>query len=211
MVLGLLILSVGCAPTVKPQPAPPVIQPPPLFPPQTAMQSGDYAAFLTENENALKNCQEPEQCAAALFNVGFLYCYPKSPYFNPVKGMKYLEDLIKGSPESPWAYQARIWVELLKKYKIEVRKRQTRDDGKQKEASGNETGKPNESQLDKVLEGQPEKQVENPADSKAEADSRRLEEEIRSKDETIKELNRQIERSRQIDIEIDKKERGLLY
>ena len=42
-------------------------------------------------------------------------------------------------------------------------------------------------------------------------DRQRLEDEIKSKDEIISELNRQIQRSHQIDIEIEKKERGLLY
>ena len=42
-------------------------------------------------------------------------------------------------------------------------------------------------------------------------DRQRLEDEIKSKEEIISELNRQIERSRQIDIEMEKKERGLLY
>jgi hypothetical protein len=213
-----MVLAAGCVPAVNNQPVQqPVIQQPPLFPPQNAMQNGDYAGFLTENENTLKTCQEPEQCAAALFNVAFLYCYPKSPYYNPVKGTKYVEDLISGSPESPWAYQAQIWVELIKKSKVEGRKRQPREEGKQREASANEAGKQADSQPDKQAEGQQDKQVENqqdkqiedPTDNKAEADRRQLQEEIRSKDATIKELNRQIERSRQIDIEIDKKERGL--
>jgi hypothetical protein len=212
------ILGAGCAPTVTNQPAQTVIQPPPLFPPQTAMQGGDYAGFLAENENILKTCQEPEQCQAALFNIGFLYCYPKSPYYNPVKGLKHIEDLVKASPESPWAYQAKVWVELIKKNKVEGRKRQSRDDGRSKEAvvgEGRQIESPPEKaiegQQEKVIESQPEKQVEGPADGKAEEDRLRLQEEIRSKDAAIKELNRQIERSRQIDMEIEKKERGLLY
>ena len=44
-----------------------------------------------------------------------------------------------------------------------------------------------------------------------EVDRQRLEDEIKSRDEIIKELNRQIRKSHQIDIEIEKKERGLLY
>ena len=51
--------------------------------------------------------------------------------------------------------------------------------------------------------------VENTTE--VQADLQRVEEQIRTKDEIIKELSRQIERSRQIDIEIEKKQRGLLY
>lgn len=214
----LLIFCIGCARAPVNLPVQPVVQPPPLFPPQTAMQSGDYAGFLAANESTLKTCQEPEQCQAALFSLGFLYCYPKSPYYNPVKGIKYFEDLINGSPESPWAYQARVLVELSKKIKVESRKRQPKgDEGKQKETSSSEAGKliegsqQVEGQQEKQIESPQERPAENPAESVAEAERRRLEDEVRSRDETIKELNRQIERSRQIDIEIDKKERGLLY
>jgi hypothetical protein len=183
------------------------------------MQSGDYSGFLAENQNTLKTCQEPDQCRAALFSIGFLYGYPKSPYYNPAMGLKYLEDLVKGSPESPWAYQAHVWIELIKKNKVESRRRQPRDEGKSKEAAASDVGKQSESQQEKLSESPPEKQVESPqemqtegpTESKAEADRQRLQEEIRSRDETIKELNRQIERSRQIDIEMEKKERGLPY
>ena len=64
---------------------------------------------------------------------------------------------------------------------------------------------------------EPEADESDPADGIVSAevdwdvDRQRLEDEIKSKDEIIRELNRQIQKSRQIDIEIEKKERGLLY
>lgn len=125
------------------------------------MQTGDYAAFFEENSEVLKSCQDPDKCTLALFNLSFLHCYSKSPYYDPRKGLKYIKDLIAAAPESPWAYQAKVWKDLIEK-------------------------------------------------NMRQKSRKRLEDEIKSKEETIRELNRQIERSRQIDIEMGKKERRLL-
>ncbi len=209
-----LTVAAGCAPTVKEQPVTSAIAPPPLFPPQDAMRKGNYAELLAESESAMKTCTEPEQCAVALFNIGFLHCYSRSPYYNPARGLKYLEDLINGAPESPWAYQARMWADLIRKARGEARKRRVRDDAKSKEPAANHAGR----QGDRG----PEPSAEQTADGgdkaglKAEDptwanDRNRLEGEIRSRDEAIRQLKRQLERSRQIDIEIERKERGLLY
>lgn len=208
----------GCAPSPTSQPPPAVIVPPSLFPPQSVMVSGDYAGFFTANQETLKTCVEPEQCAAALFNIGFLYCYSKSPYYNPVKGLKYLDDLVKGAPESPWAYQARIWIDMIRKnMKTEGRVRQLRDEVKSKGAAASEkrasepAGAETTRQADDGAAPDVSRQGEHVPETLPETDRRRMEEELRLKDEQIRQLNRQIERSRQIDIEIDRKERGLLY
>jgi hypothetical protein len=207
----------GCAPSEPIQTVHTVIQPPPLFPPQDAMQSGDYTGFLARNQEALKTCKEPEECAAALFNIGFLYCYSKSPYYNPTKGLKYLDDLCKGSPESPWSYQARIWIDMVKKnMKTEGRVRQLRDEVKSKESAAGEK-RSNDSAADANRQAEEgaaadaARTVEVSGEGVQEPGRQRLEDEIRARDEKIRQLNRQLERSRQIDIEIDQKERGLLY
>ncbi|MGA2404046.1 MAG: hypothetical protein ABSG91_20460 [Syntrophobacteraceae bacterium] len=194
----IFVLLAGCA-SQKTQPVQQVIEPPPLFPPVSVMRTGDYAGFFTENTEALKSCQDPDKCAIALFNLSFLYCYSKSPYYDPRKGLKHIEDLIKAAPESPLAYQAMVWKDLIEKgMKKKSRKRPAREDTKAKAAPEPE---PDESAG----------QAEPSQEGDWEVDRKRLEDEIRSKEEIIGELNRQIERSRQIDIEIEKKERGLLY
>ncbi|MEN6437814.1 MAG: hypothetical protein ABFD97_04475 [Syntrophobacter sp.] len=204
-VLLFLIAVAGCASSGAEKPAQPNVSPVPIFPPQSVLQGGDYGAFRADNETALQACGEPEKCALALFNLSFVYCYSKSPYYNPSKGLLYLEDLIKGAPDSPWAYHARVWTDLLRKgMKMEARKRPAREDAKSKEAAAGEAARQAEQQESR----QPEVQQDAGPDA---ADRQRLEEEIRSRDETIKELNRQIQRAHQIDIEIEKKERGLLY
>ncbi len=200
----LLFMLSGCSTSPDTRPVQ-VFQPPPLFPPQVPMQTGDYAAFLAENESTIQGCTEPEHCAAALLNLGFVYCYSKSPYYSPPKGVKYLEDLIKGSPQSPWAYQAQVWLDIMKKKSsAEAKKRAPREEAKPKDtAVSRQEG-----------EAAPEmnrQQAETAQENDWEADRQRLEEELRAREDTIKDLKAQIERSRQIDIEIEKKERGLLY
>ncbi len=171
--LYIFVLISGCE-TSHIQPAPNMIPPSPLFPPQAVMQTGDYENFLAENYEALKSCQDPDKCTAALFNISFVYCYAKSPYYDPQQGLKYIDDLIAASPGNQWTFQAMVWKALIEKnMKEKVKKRPAaRGEPKGKEA---------------------------------------LEDEISSKEEIIKELNRQLERSRQIDIEMEQKQRGLLH
>jgi hypothetical protein len=195
----IFILIAGCEPSHI-QPVQSLIPPPsPLFPPQTVMQTGDYAGSLAENSEALKSCQDPDKCAIALFNLSFLHCYPKSPYYDPPQGLKYIEDLIAAGPGSPWTFQAMVWKDLIEKnMEKKIRKRPaTREELKGKES-------PESSEEDLA------KPSENPRETDWEVDRQRLEDEISSKEEIIKELSRQLERSRQIDIEMEKKERGLL-
>jgi len=194
-------LIVGCAaPAEHPSQgaSPP---PPPLFPPMAAMQSGDYAGFYTENSEALKTCQDPDKCAEALFNLSFLCCYSKSPYYDPRQGLNYIDDLITAAPGSTWAGQARVWKDLIEKIvKKKSRKRQvTREDAKTKETEGSLELSDDSAKPDEVAQGK---------DSGA--DRQRIEDEISYRDEIINQLRKQLERSRQIDIEMEERERGLL-
>lgn len=197
----ILVLIAGCeapkAPIVQQ-----VIQPPPLFPPQTVMQTGDYAGFFTENTEALKACQDPDKCTVALFNLAFLHSYSKSPYYDPRKALKYIEDLNTAAPESQWAYQAMVWKGLIEK-NMQLQKRLLRKRPAHEGAKGKEVSEPEADESTR--------QMESSQGVDWDVDRQRLEDEIKSKDEIIRELNRQIQKSRQIDIEIEKKERGLLY
>ena len=145
----IFILIAGCEPSHI-QPVQSLIPPPPpLFPPQTVMQTGDYAGSLAENSEALKSCQDPDKCAIALFNLSFLHCYPKSPYYDPPQGLKYIEDLIAAGPGSPWTFQAMVWKDLIEKnMEKKIRKRPaTREELKGKESpesSEEDLAKPSE-------------------------------------------------------------------
>jgi len=198
----IFVLIAGCEAS-KTQIVQQIIQPAPLFPPQTVMETGDYAGFFAENTEAVKACQDPDKCTIALFNLAFVHSYSKSPYYDPRKALKYIEDLNTAAPGSQWAYQAMVWRGLIEKNiqmqkKMMMRKRPAREESKTKEVS--------EPEADESA-----RLPDSSQEGDWEADRQRFEDEIKSKDETIRELNRQIQKSRQIDIEIEKKERGLLY
>jgi hypothetical protein len=127
----------GCTPTavVISLPPPPL----PAFPPQKVMESGDYVGFLAENQQALIECKGKNLCEVALFNLGFVYAYPKSPYHNQAKGLPYFEELIQKYPQSPWAFQATAWLDIMKKnLTAEDKRRRLQGEMKSKDAAINE-------------------------------------------------------------------------
>jgi hypothetical protein len=182
-------LLTGCMPSH----VQPVTVAPPVFPPQTVMQSGAYKAFLDANTAAIKACSKTNNCAEALFNLSFLYCYPQSPYYNPTKALQYISDLIAGAPKSPWAAQALVWRGLIVKAMKEKNRRRymiQQERLKSREADlQNKAAMAKDWQVDRQL----------------------LQDEIKSKDEIIQQLTRQIKGSRKIDLEMEKKEKGLLH
>ncbi len=200
-VFYIFVLIAGCGPSHI-QPVQNAIPPPPLFPPQTVMQTGDYAGFLAKNSEALQSCPDPDKCAIALFNISFLHCYPKSPYYDPRQGLKYIEDLIAAAPGNPWTFQAIVWKDLIEK---NMKKKIMKRPATSEELKGKEAPESSADDLAKLPDNS------RGTETDWEVDRQRLEDEIGSKEEIIKELNRQIERSRQIDIEMEKKERGLLH
>src|SRR5262245_53336455 len=157
IVLPLLFLGCSCAPAARVQPAPV-----PIFPPQRAMESGNYAEFLAENERALAECKDGTGCDVALFNLAFTYAYSQSPYRNPAKALQYLTELSKRYPQSPWAFQGRAWTALL-------------NENLTLEEKGNQ-----------------------------------LQSNLRTREATIRSLRAQLNRSRDIDVEMEKRERELL-
>lgn len=134
----LLLLSV-CGCTRAPVVIPPLPPPLPAFPPQKAMESGDYAGFLAENQKALDECGGQNLCEVPLFNLGFIYAYPRSPFYDPGKGLPYFEELIQKHPQSPWAFQATAWIDIMKKnITSEDKRRRLQGEVKSKDAAINE-------------------------------------------------------------------------
>jgi hypothetical protein len=154
----------GCAEKTTP---PPVIKVEtklvPAFPPQKVMADGDYGGFLTENQKKFRECDESGTCDEALFNLGFVYSYPRSPYFNQAKGLEYFDQLVQKYPQSVWAYQAKAWSEIIRRNKTTTVKKQ-----------------------------------------------KDFQKELKSRDEAIDDLQKKMERSREIDLEVERKERELL-
>ena len=185
----IFVLISGCVPSH----VGPAAGPAPLaFPPQAVLQSGDYKGFVAENSAALKSCSQPDKCAAALFNLCFVYSYPKSPYYDPSRALQYISDLVAGSPKSRWAAEAIVWRELIVKEMKGINRRGwiARQRLKSKEADlQNDVAKEQDWQVDRQI----------------------LQDEIKSKDAIISELTKQLKGSQKIEIEMEKKERELLH
>ena len=159
-ILTLALLSSGCTSAQRPTIQPP---PPPLsFPPQRVMESGNYAQFLVENEWSLQHCAGGTGCDVALFNLGFAYAYPQSPYRNLAKALQYFSDLTQKYPQSPFTFQGQAWIAFINDHLALEEARQ------------------------------------------------QLQANLRNRDGTIRSLRAQLNRSRAIDVEMEKKERELL-
>jgi len=133
----------------------------PAFPPLKVIQNGDYRGFLTENRRNLSKCGDSMACDVTLFNLGFVYAYPQSPYRDLQKARQYLHQLRSRYPQSPWTSQGQMLLAFMNE-----------------QVSLEET-------------------------------QRRLRTDLRARDATIQKLQGQLERSREIDLDIEKKEREL--
>jgi hypothetical protein len=146
------------------------------FPPQRVIENGDYRGFLIENERNLSACGGGTECDVALFNLGFVYAYPQSPYRDPQKARQYLHELHSRFPQSPWTSQGQVLLAFVN---------------------------------EQVSLEEAQRRLRNEQVSLEEA-QRQLRADLRSRNATIRKLRGQINRSREIDIEIDNKERELL-
>jgi len=132
------------------------------FPPQQVIENGDYRGFLVENQRNLSTCGGWIACDVILFNLGFVYAYPQSPYRDHRKARQYLRELHSRFPQSRWASQGQVLLAFLnERVGLEEAHRQLRTD-------------------------------------------------LRSRDAALRKLRGQLDRSREIDIEIERKERELL-
>ncbi len=109
----LLLLSVwlGCS---RSRPQPVAVIPTPLRMTQQVMVHRNFASFLANNRARLKACWQQPGCDVPLFNLGFLHTYVQSPYYDLPTALEYFDELIHAYPNSPWAFQARIWMPLLR-------------------------------------------------------------------------------------------------
>lgn len=100
------------------------------------MESGDYKRFLTENRQVLTHCSKGPECETALFNLGFVHAYAKSPYHNPSKALQYFDALSQKYPHSPSAAAGRVWSTLLRdNMALEERRRRLQTELRAKEGT----------------------------------------------------------------------------
>jgi hypothetical protein len=183
-----------------------------IFPPQQVMRSGAYGMFVTENLLALQQCTEPDQCASVLFNLGFVYAYPHSPYYDASKALPYFDDLQARYPETAWAFVSQAWTALLKeKLGLEYRYRILEQE--------NLSLQQENSTLEQTKYALEETQRRLQADLRARGTlirnlQERQETIIRNRQERqetlIRDLQDRLNRSREIDLEHEKKARELL-
>jgi hypothetical protein len=139
-----------------------LFQSPVAFPPQKAIETGDFRGFLAENQRNLSACGGWIACDLTLFNLGFVYAYPQSPYRDPQKARRYFHELSRRFPQSPWASQGQVLLAFMNKQ------------------------------------------------AGLEEAQRQLQTGLRTRDAAIRKLQEQLDRSQEIDIEFEKKERELL-
>ena len=64
-----------------------------LFRHRRSSKPVNYRGFLAENQRHLSTCGGWTECDVILFNLGFVYAYPQSPYRDPQKARQYLREL----------------------------------------------------------------------------------------------------------------------
>jgi hypothetical protein len=171
-----------------------------IFPPQIVMKNGNYKEFLVKNEERVEECregidndsgnrehkhrrrvQEKEieraACDESLFNLGFVYAYPESPYQDWRTALPYFDELIATYPESPWAFQGLAWITLVEGWWAALEKEGAISEEKQ------------ERLRDDLLRSRAQ---------------------LRSREATIRTLQGQLQRLRELDIQMEKRERELL-
>lgn len=181
----IVLVLAGCAAS------PPLWRPePPIFPPQTVMTHGDYGTFVSENLLALQHCGETPACAMALFNLSFVYAYPQSPYYDPLKALPYFNELLTRYPQTPWAFEGQVWKALMNEKLILEEENHVLEQEK--------------------LVLRQENWTLAQAKFALEETQRRLQADLHAQETIIRNLQERLKRSRDIDIELEKKARELL-
>jgi tetratricopeptide (TPR) repeat protein len=154
---------------------------------RTLFNQGDYEGSLIENQKVLSLCTDTPPADEALFNIGVIhahYGYSKRDYKTAIDHFK---RVVKGFPQSPFAGEAKTWIEILQ----EIDRLTGEIKAMQKEIE--------EARLEN---GRLVHEIEELSEA---IESARLEnEELTNR---IEELNKIITKSKQVDIEIERKRR----
>jgi outer membrane protein assembly factor BamD (BamD/ComL family) len=154
---------------------------------QELFVQGDYEASLKAFQDIAATAQDRPPADVALYNSGVIHAHPKNPKRDLDKAMSAFSRVVSSYPASPWAQQARAWIEVLKEA----------EDSKQKVEQARLAIEKSQLELEKNRQA-----VEK---SRQEIERSRLELE-RTKQE-IEKTKQVIEKYKQVDIEIDQKRR----
>ena len=71
----------------------------------------NFAAALKQNQDAVRERRGAQD--VALYNIGVIFAHPANPRKDPVKAASSFHALIAEHPRSPYAEQARTWLQVL--------------------------------------------------------------------------------------------------
>lgn len=148
---------------------------------------GDYDGAVAKYREALALAGNHAPADVAVYNIGLIYAHPSNPKRDHRKAIESFSKVISDYAQSPWAEQARIWVDLLQQ--VEISKQ--------------------EAELTREAMEQSEQAVER---SRQDAEKFRLaaEKSKQEVDRTRQEMEKSrqaLEKANQIDIEIEQKKR----
>jgi len=80
---------------------------------QNLFEQGDYEGSLKENQAVLSLCDNLPPGDEALFNMALIYAHHEYRGRDLRKSLDHFERLVMAFPQSPFAYQAKIWIGIL--------------------------------------------------------------------------------------------------
>ncbi|MEW6602935.1 MAG: tetratricopeptide repeat protein [Nitrospirota bacterium] len=82
------------------------------------VEQGNFNGALLTNERVMYMFINEPPGDQAMYNIGIIYAHYKNPGRDLKKSFMYFDKLIGRFPQSPYAWQASVWSEMLKKITI---------------------------------------------------------------------------------------------
>lgn len=169
----------GCAAENRLPPPPQPPRPPGLVA-EEALARGAFDDVIKESERALAADDSNVSADTALFTLGMAYAHPRNPAQNLAAAKKTFATLLRDYPASPWATQAKVWLEVVR----------------EREALGEAVSK---LQADTSFLEQVNKRLKDEQEASLQAQKK-----LRDENENLQQV---IRRMKQVDIEIEEKKR----
>jgi len=157
---------------------------------QKLYNQADYEGALQENEKVISLRGNVPPADEALFYAGLIYVHYGYPERNYQKSIDYFKRLVQVFPQSQYAEQAKIWINVLEENETMTRKIEELNNSIKTLQEENNTLNNQMEELDNSL--------------------KTLQEENDRLKKVIEALNNSIKRSNQVDIEIEEKKKELL-
>src|SRR5918992_5040143 len=149
--------------------------------------SGDYEGASAKYREALALAGDHAPADAAVYNIGLIYAHPSNPKRDQRKAIESFSKLISSYAHSPWAEEARIWVDLLQQVETSKQEAELTREAMEQSKQAIERSRQDAEKFRLAAEK-----------SKQEVDRTRLE---------MEKSRQALERANQIDIEVEQKKR----